>query len=60
MKNQLEFLDILTIMSFVIALQNLQENNEQTKALEEHLQEQDKQYEEIIRLLKKGESNEQN
>ena len=52
MNKQFEVLDLLTIMSFILQLENLQENNEQTKALEQHLEKQDEQYEEIIRLLK--------
>ena len=35
------FLDILTILSFVIALENLSLNEEQVTRLHEHLKEQD-------------------
>ena len=35
------FLDILTILSFVIALENLSLNEEQVTRLHEHLSEQD-------------------
>ena len=37
----MEFLDILTILSFVIALENLSLNEEQVINLQEHLKEQD-------------------
>lgn len=52
MNNQFELLDILTIISFVIAIQNLNLNNTQVEQLQEHLERQDKQYEEILLLLK--------
>ena len=35
------FLDILTILSFIIALENLSLNEEQVTRLHEHLKEQD-------------------
>ena len=47
-------IDFINILSYLIAIENLSENNEQTKALEEHLKKQDEQYNEIIKLLKKG------
>lgn len=37
----MEFLDILTILSFIIALENLSLNEEQVTRLHEHLKEQD-------------------
>ena len=50
------FLDIISILSFIIGLQNLELNEKQAKALNDHLKEQDekqlaliiKQNEEII------------
>ena len=44
--------DLMNLFSFVIGVENLQKNDEQIKELENHLSKQDKQYEEIIRLLK--------
>ena len=48
--NDLVF-DLMSLFSFVIGLENLGKNEEQIKALEEHLAKQDKQYERIIELL---------
>lgn len=48
------FFDFINILSFVIGLENLSKNDEQIKALEEHLNKQDKQYEEILNLLKEN------
>jgi hypothetical protein len=42
--NQLDILDIITIVSLVLAIQNLQENEQQSKLLEEKLDHQDKYY----------------
>lgn len=65
MNNQLEeqqvnILDIITILSFIIGLENLQENRQQSetqeqiiKSIEEHLKKQDEQYERIINLLER-------
>ena len=39
--NEFEFLDILTILSFVIGLQNLELNEKQVNSLEQHLNKQD-------------------
>ena len=65
--NNLEFLDILTILSFIIGIENLQLNIEQSNSLDKHLEQQDhilieqqnkmlekiiEQNEEIINLLK--------
>lgn len=57
---QLEYLDLITILSFSIGLENLQENRQQSesqeqiiKAIEEHLKKQDEQYEKIIELLER-------
>lgn len=54
------FLDIISILSFIIGLQNLELNEKQVQDLQNHLNEQDNnqlakiiaQNEEIIRLLK--------
>lgn len=71
MNEQKEFtiLDLLTILSFIIAIQNLNLNEKQVNSLNEHLSKQDsileekhikmlekimKQNEEIITLLKGG------
>lgn len=57
--SQLDFLDIITLISFYIAIQNLQENEEQSKILEEKLDHQDETYlKRAIELLE--ESIEQN
>lgn len=53
------FLDVLTVLSFIIGLQNLELNEKQVKSLDEHLKEQDEkllakiiqQNEKIITLL---------
>lgn len=50
-RNDLAF-DFINILSFIIGVENLDKNEEQIKSLEEHLLKQDKQYEEIIKLLK--------
>lgn len=59
-EQQINFLDIITILSFMIGLENLQENRQQSesqeqiiKAIEEHLKKQDEQYEKIIKLLER-------
>lgn len=67
MINNLDLLDILTILSFVIGIENLELNVQQSNSLDKHLEEQDhilineqnemlkkiiKQNEEIISLLK--------
>lgn len=46
------FFDFINLFSFVIGVENLNKNDEQINALEEHLSKQDKQYEKIIELLK--------
>ena len=53
--NDLVF-DIINLFSFVIGLENLNKNNEQIEALEEHLAKQDKQYDKIIEILKESKS----
>ena len=57
---QINILDIIAILSFVIGLDNLQENRQQSKtqeqiikSIEEHLKRQDEQYEKIIKLLER-------
>ena len=60
MNNELKFIDIIGVLSFYIALQNLQENEKQSNLLKNKLDEQDniylkeiiKQNNEIISLLK--------
>lgn len=60
MNKQLDILDIITILSFYIAIKNLEENEEQSNLLKSKLDEQDnmylkeiiKQNNEIISLLK--------
>lgn len=62
MNKQLGFLDIVTILSFYISIQNLKENEKQGEILKNKLDNQDKEYlekiilqnEEIIKLLKGG------
>ena len=57
-EQQINILDIIAILSFIIGLDNLQENRQQSrtqeqiiKSIEEHLKRQDEQYEKIIKLL---------
>lgn len=47
-------LNLINILSFIIGIENLNLNDKQVKKLESHLSKQDKQYEEIIKLLKEG------
>ena len=57
----MDFLDILTILSFVVGLENLRLNDLQMSQIDDHLSKQDndllkeiiRQNEEIIQLLKK-------
>lgn len=44
-------INLINILSFAIGIQNLDLNDKQVSALEEHLQKQDEQYEKIIKLL---------
>ena len=46
--------DLINILSFIIGIENLNLNDKQIEKLESHLSKQDKQYEEIIQLLKEG------
>ena len=54
-ENSNEYLfNLINILSFIIGVENLNLNDKQIEKLESHLSKQDKQYEEIIRLLKEG------
>lgn len=54
-ENNNEYLfNLINILSFIIGIENLNLNDKQIEKLENHLNKQDKQYEEIIRLLKEG------
>ena len=46
--------DLINILSFITRIENLNLNDKQIEKLESHLSKQDKQYEEIIKLLKEG------
>lgn len=55
MNNQFTIIDIITIMSFYIAIQNLQENEQQSALLKDRLDEQDNNYlKKAIELLEKS------
>lgn len=60
MNNNDRLLDLISILSFVIGVQNLVLNDKQIEELENHLNKQDKQYDEIIRLLKEEKYDRQN
>lgn len=45
-------IDLVNVLSFAVGLQNIELNNKQIEDLQEHLNRQDKQYEEILKLLK--------
>ena len=53
-RNNEYLFDLINILSFIIGIENLNLNDKQIEKLESHLSKQDKQYEEIIRLLKEG------
>lgn len=54
-ENNNEYLfNLINILSFIIGVENLNLNDKQIEKLESHLNKQDKQYEEIIQLLKEG------
>lgn len=54
-ENSNEYLfNLINILSFIIGVENLNLNDKQIEKLENHLSKQDKQYEEIIQLLKEG------
>ena len=46
--------NLINILSFIIGVENLNLNDKQIEKLESHLSKQDKQYEEIVKLLKDG------
>ena len=57
---QINILDIIAILSFIIGLENLEENRRQSKtqeqiikSIEEHLKRQDEEYEKIFKLLER-------
>ena len=55
MNTENEYLfNLINILSFIIGVENLNLNDKQIEKLESHLIKQDKQYEEIIQLLKEG------
>ena len=55
MKTDNEYLfNLINILSFIIGIENLNLNDKQIEKLESHLSKQDKQYEEIVKLLKEG------
>lgn len=52
MNRQLDILDIITILSFCIAIKNLEKNEQQSKILESKLDIQDNEYlKNIVKLL---------
>ena len=54
-ENNSEYLfNLINILSFIIGVENLSLNDKQIEKLESHLSKQDKQYAEIIQLLKEG------
>ena len=54
-ENNSEYLfNLINILSFIIGIENLNLNDKQIEKLESHLSKQDKQYEEIVKLLKEG------
>ena len=53
-RNNEYLFDLINILSFIIGVENLNLNDKQIQKLESHLSKQDKQYEEIIKLLKEG------
>lgn len=55
MNKQLDVLDIITILSFYVAIQNLKENEEQRNILQTRLDDQDNVYlKRTIKLLEKS------
>ena len=53
-RNNEYLFDLINILSFIIGIENLNLNDKQIEKLENHLSKQDKQYEEIVKLLKEG------
>ena len=55
MENNKAFLDFIAVVSFLIAVENLDENNQQTKMLKDTLDNQDNNYlKKIVNLLEKS------
>lgn len=55
MNTENEYLfNLINTLSFIIGIENLNLNDKQIEKLESHLSKQDKQYEEIVKLLKEG------
>ena len=55
MNTENEYLfNLINILSFIIGVENLNLNGKQIEKLESHLSKQDKQYEEIVKLLMEG------
>ena len=55
MNTENEYLfNLINILSFIIGVENLNLNDKQIEKLGSHLSKQDKQYEEIVELLKEG------
>ena len=55
MNTENEYLfNLINILAFIIGVENLNLNDKQIEKLESHLSKQDKQYEEIVKLLKEG------
>ena len=53
MDNEIDWIiNAINVLSFMIGIENLNKNDEQVKQLQNHLLEQDKQYKEIIKILK--------
>lgn len=46
-------MNAINVLSFIIGVQNMELNDKQVQALDEHLVKQDEQYEKIIQLLEK-------
>ena len=53
-RNNEYLFNLINILSFIIGVENLNLNDKQIEKLESHLSKQDKQYEEIVKLLKEG------
>ena len=51
-------IDLVNVLSFAVGLQNIELNNKQIADLQEHLNNQDKQYEKIIALLEENKTTE--
>lgn len=51
--NNLEFLDIITIISFIIGYENYQLNMQQSNQLENHLREQDNNH--LTKIIQQNE-----